>query len=109
MELEEVDMEETIESREAREAGRRRKGQNKKNRKRLLSPGRLGKPAGGGRGRTRRTGRDLARREQQRRLLARRRRAGSPRSKRLLGNHRVDETTRAQGPDRAGPPPTTLA
>merc|ERR1711899_695555 len=35
MELEEFDIEEAIESREAREAGRRRKGQNKKNRKRL--------------------------------------------------------------------------
>merc|ERR1711910_319253 len=33
MELEEFDMEEAIESREAREAGRRRKGQNKKGRK----------------------------------------------------------------------------
>merc|ERR1712027_163893 len=35
MELEEFDIEEAIESREAREAGRKRKGQNKKNRKRL--------------------------------------------------------------------------
>merc|ERR1712115_60338 len=35
MELEEFDIEEAIESREAWEAGRRRKGQNKKNRKRL--------------------------------------------------------------------------
>merc|ERR1712107_626631 len=44
-----------------------------------------GKQARGG-GRTRRTGRGLAGREQQRRLLARRRMAGSKRSKRLLGN-----------------------
>merc|ERR1712088_995093 len=35
MELEEFDIEEAVESREAREAARRRKGQNKKNRKRL--------------------------------------------------------------------------
>merc|ERR1712116_67674 len=35
MELEEFDMEEAIESREARESGRRRTGQNNKNRKRL--------------------------------------------------------------------------
>merc|ERR1711877_68116 len=73
--------------------------------RRLLSPGRPGKPAGRGRGRTRRTGRGLAGREQQRSLQ--RRMAGSKRSKRLLGNHRVEETTRAQGPDCAGPPPTT--